>query len=45
MLQWIEGNERFMDVAVTSDLPYVGGGNKSVASGRAATVLPIVTKQ
>lgn len=47
MLQWLEGNERSLEVAVTSDCdpPYVGGGNKSVASGRAVSALFILTKQ
>lgn len=41
MLQWLEGNERSLEVAVTSgcDPPYVGGGNKSMASGRAVSAL------
>lgn len=41
MLQWLEEDQRSLEVAVISGCypPYVGGGNKSVAAKRAASAL------
>lgn len=41
MLPWLEENQRSLEVAVISGCypPYVGGGNKSVATGREARAL------